>query len=175
LGQRVRLRDFAAAFVCYAGVIVIATRGDVLGLRFSNPLGVGLALGSAFVWAGYWIGNTRSCRDPAAGLFLNFLLGLPPVTAAFLLLTEWRGPSIEGLLGGAYVGTFEMGITFLLWQTALRRSDNASKVGNLIFLSPFLSLVFIRLVVGETILPSSLLGLALIVTGLIVQRAGTGP
>lgn len=172
LGHRVRLRDFAAAFVCYSGVIVIATRGDVFALRFSDPWGVGLALGSAFIWAAYWIGNTRRSGDPAAGLFLNFLFSLVPVTAAFLILAAPRRPTIEGLLGGAYVGTFEMGLTFLLWQTALRRSDNASKVGNLIFLSPFLSLVFIRFVLGEIILFSSLAGLALIVAGLIMQRTG---
>ncbi len=35
LGQRLRGRDILAGLVCYAGVVVIATRGDVSGLSFS--------------------------------------------------------------------------------------------------------------------------------------------
>ena len=65
-----------------------------------------------------------------------------------------------------------MGLTFLLWLTALRLTDNTARVGNLIFLSPFLSLVLIHFVVGETILASSVLGLGLIVAGLLYQQYG---
>ncbi len=172
LGQRIRARDIVAALICYAGVVVIGTRGDVLGLRFSSPLGVALALLSTLPWALYWIYNTRRKTDPAVALFLNFLLSLPPVFAAFLVWTPVRVPDLRGLAGAAYTGVFEMGLTFLLWLTALRHTDNASRVGNLIFLSPFLSLVLIRFVVGETILASSVLGLALVVAGLLFQRLG---
>jgi drug/metabolite transporter (DMT)-like permease len=172
LGQKIRMRDFAAAFICYAGVWVISTQGDVLGFKFTDPLGVGLALGSTVVWALYWIYNTKSGRDPAAGLFLNFLFSLPAVFVALLVFQGLRLPDFRGLLGAAYVGVFEMGLTFLLWLTALRLTDNTARVGNLIFLSPFLSLVLIHFVVGETILASSALGLGLIVAGLLYQQYG---
>jgi drug/metabolite transporter (DMT)-like permease len=79
-----------------------------------------------------------------------------------------------GLVGAIYVGLFEMGITFVLWLSALKLSENTAKVGNLIFISPFLSLVFIRVFVGEEILMSTLLGLALIITGLIAQQIKRG-
>ncbi|MBN1460595.1 MAG: hypothetical protein JXA57_13760, partial [Armatimonadetes bacterium] len=42
----------------------------------------------------------------------------------------------------------------------------------LIFLSPLLSLLFIRRFVGEEILPATLVGLALIVGGIVWQRVG---
>lgn len=75
-----------------------------------------------------------------------------------------------GLVGAAYVGVFEMGITFVLWISALKLSENTAKVGNLIFLSPFLSLVFIHFLVGEDILPSTFIGLVFIVMGLFIQQ-----
>jgi drug/metabolite transporter (DMT)-like permease len=68
------------------------------------------------------------------------------------------------------VGVFEMGLVFALWLSALRLTSSASRIGNLVFLSPFLSLFFIRAFVGETILPSTWIGLGLIVTGLAVQQ-----
>jgi drug/metabolite transporter (DMT)-like permease len=63
-----------------------------------------------------------------------------------------------------------MGLTFVLWLSALRLSASTARIANLIFLSPFLSLLFIHLFVGEQIVPSTLVGLALIMGGLLVQR-----
>jgi drug/metabolite transporter (DMT)-like permease len=172
LGQRIGHREILGGVLGYVGVWVISTRGQVLSLKFANPLGVALALGSAFVWAFYWIGNTRDDRDPVAGLFLNFVMSLPFVLAAHIALSGWRAPTAAGLLATAYVGVVEMGATFVLWLTALRLSENTAKVGNLIFIAPFLSLVFIRSVLGEAILPSTYVGLALIVAGFLYQRVG---
>jgi len=170
LKQKIGIKDIFSVFVSYSGVVVISTHGDVFSFRFSNPLGVTLALGSTVIWALYWIYNTKDDRDPVAGLLLNFLFGLPWVLTTGLLFSNVRVSNPLGLVGAAYVGIFEMGITFVLWLSALKLSENTAKVGNLIFLSPFLSLVFIHFFVGEVILPSTLTGLALIVAGLLIQR-----
>ncbi len=174
LGQRLRFLDLAAILASYAGVLCIATRGEPFALRFESPLGVGLALGSTLLWALYWIGNTRLAADPVAALFLNFLAGFPCILAAALLGPGLPPASLPGLLAGAYVGLFEMGLTFVLWLSAMRLAarspQGTARVANLIFLSPFLPLVFIRLVLGEDILPSTLLGLAFIVGGNLLQR-----
>jgi drug/metabolite transporter (DMT)-like permease len=106
------------------------------------------------------------------GLFQNFLFGLFFVLVYCLLFHRLRLPSLPGLLGAVYVGFFEMGITYVLWLWALRLSENTAKVGNLIFLSPFLSLVFIHFLVGETIYLSTYAGLVLIMAGLVIQRFG---
>jgi len=66
-----------------------------------------------------------------------------------------------------------MGLAFACWMMAMRLSVNTARVGNLIFLSPFVSLVFIHYLVGERILVSTYLGLALIVGGLILQQYRT--
>ena len=63
-----------------------------------------------------------------------------------------------------------MGITFVFWLSALKLSENTAKVGNLIFISPFLSLVFIHFLVGEDILASTFIGLALIISGILLQQ-----
>lgn len=170
LKQRLRWQDGLAGVVCYGGVLVISTRGDVLGLHFSDPIGVGWALGSTILWSLYWIFNTRQDGDPVVRLFLNFALSLPVVLAYCLWQsTPWPVPA-KGLLGAAYVGLFEMGLAFVLWQQALRYAENTAQVSNLIFASPFLSLGFIYLLVGEAILPSTLVGLALVVAGLVLQQ-----
>ena len=170
LKQKIGKKDIVAAFVCYSGVVVISTHGDPISFRFSDPFGVALALISTVIWALYWIYNTKDDRDPVVALLLNFLFGLPFVVAFCLFFSEISVSNIYGLLGAIYVGVFEMGITFVLWLSALKLSENTAKVGNLIFISPFLSLVFIHFLVGEDILASTFIGLILIVAGLLIQQ-----
>ncbi len=175
LKQKIRLRNFLALFVSYAGVVVISTHGDPLSLHFANPLGVALALGSTVIWSIYWIYNTKDDRDPVAALLLNFLFGLPFVTVSCLFFSSLRVSRVTGIWGAAYVGFFEMGLTFVLWLSALRLSRDTARVGNLIFISPFLSLVFIHHFVGEEILRSTYFGLALIIAGLLMQQIRNRP
>jgi drug/metabolite transporter (DMT)-like permease len=170
LGQRITTRDFAAMGVSYLGVLTICTRGDVLGMSFADPLGAGLALASTVIWALYWIFNTRDQMDPVLRLLLNFAFGSLYILPVAWLLTDPLAVNLPGLLGAAYVGVFEMGITFIFWLKALKLSRTTAQVGNLIYFSPFLSLIFIRVFVGETILPSTLIGLVLIILGNLVQK-----
>lgn len=172
LGQKLRPRDLLALCVSYAGVVVIATHGDVLGLRFASPSGVVLALVSTVVWAFYWILGAKDDRDPVVGLLANFLCSLPLTLLAVLCFSDPFPASLPGLAGAAYVGVFEMGLAFVTWLSALKYAANAARVANLIFLSPFLSLILIHFLVGEAILPSTVVGLVLILAGLGVQRAG---
>ncbi len=173
LRQRIRPREILAGFVCYSGVLVISTRGNLLDFGLSDPLGVTLALASTIVWALYWIYNTRDDRDVVVGLFLNFTFALPFIFVLCLLFSEIRISSLNGLMGAAYVGIVEMGIAFVFWLIALRLSETTARVANLIFISPFVSLFFIHFLVGEAILPSTPIGLILIVAGLLIQRPGS--
>lgn len=173
LGQRLRALDIVAGLVCYAGVVVIATRGQVLSLSFSDPVGVGLALGSTVVWASYWILATRDDRDPVVGLFLNFLCGWPVILLACGLTEGFEFPTGVPLAAAVYVGVFEMGVSFVLWSYAMKKAENTARVSNLIFISPFLSLVFISAILGEVILSSTYVGLVLIVAGLWLQQRKT--
>jgi len=170
LGQKISRRDLLAVFVGYAGVLVISTRGDVTGMNVESPLGVGLALLSTILWALFWIVGARDDRDPVAGLLLNFAASLPMTLAVCLVTTGLVPASPLGYLGAAYVGVFEMGLAFALWLSAMKNATNTARIANLIFLSPFLSLVFIHFVVGEDILPSTFAGLVLIMAGLAIQR-----
>lgn len=170
LRQRIRAREIAAGLVCYSGALIISTGGDLRGFRVDSPLGVALALGSAGLWAVYWIYNTKDERDPVVGLFLSFLFGAPFVLAFCLVFSDVRVSMGPGLLGAFYAGVVEMALAFVFWLKALKLSENTARVGSLIFVAPFLSLVFIHFFVGEDILPATLIGLALIVAGLFAGR-----
>ena len=171
LGQKPRARDLWAGVVCYGGVFLIATGGDVAGFRVADPLGVGLALLSTVMRALYWIANARSPLGPVVGLWWNFAGALPLILVTTLVVSDLRLPA-AGLAVAAYVGAFEMGFTFVMWLTALKLAEVTARVANLIFLAPFVSLLLIHFVLGEHVKAATFGGLVLIVGGLLWQQSG---
>lgn len=170
LRQPIGLRSVAAMAVGFSGAATIATRGRFL--RPANPQGVAFALGSTVIWALYWIRGIRDARDPVPRLLVNFGFGCA-FTGGYLWLTgAMVVPGTPGLAGAAYIGAFEMGVTFVTWLQALKLSRTTAQVSQLIYLTPFLSLFVIRWFVGEAISASTVAGLALIVGGIALQRRG---
>jgi drug/metabolite transporter (DMT)-like permease len=172
LKQSINRWQWLALVISYIGVVVIATEGKPFSLEFTNGFGVFLALVSTVIWAIYWIFNTRDKRDPVVALFVNFLCSLPFIISYYLITEDLRAIPFEGVLGALYVGIFEMGICFVLWLMAMKLTDNTARISQLIFLSPFLSLVFIYFLLGETIKMGTYIGLVLIILGLIIQQRG---
>ena len=169
LGQKLSSRDIAASALAYVGVVVVASGGDVQTLLGSNLPGVLWALLSTLLWSFYWVYSSRAKLDPVLSLCSMFLLSLP---ALWLMAewTQWQTSSLQSLAAATYVGFFEMGASFVTWLLALQHAVHVSRIANLIFLSPFLSLLWINGILGEAVLPSTLLGLAMILLATLWQQ-----
>ncbi len=170
LKQSLKPAGFFYLLISFAGVIVIATRGDLLNFKLSNWQGDLMAIISSFVWAFYWLMNARDTREEAPKLLLNFLFGaiyafIWGITRGELSFPEWNGwASI------LWIGLFELGITFYFWMRALSLSSSTAKIAQLVYLSPFLSLIFIHLILGESIYASTFVGLLLILLGILLNK-----
>ena len=166
--------EIGLALVSYLGILVIATGGNLTTFQFNEPIGVMLALISTVLWGLSWVVNSRvinaNAVDAELALFLNFSAAVPVLWVVLRITGGLPTMSIETLLGGLYVGLFEMGIAFVLWMNALRLTDNPLRISSLIFLAPPLSLVLIATVLNETIAGSTLVGLVIILTGLGGQQ-----
>ena len=170
LKQTIDVKSFLSIIVCYLGVVVIATNGDIFSMQFVNPFGVLLMLISTVIWSLFWLFNTKNSNDSLVSLFLIFLFSFPLILVFVLFTNSFVVPSFKGLIGSIYIGFFEMGISLVLWQSALKISTTVSRVASLVFITPFMSLVVLYFVLGEKILVSTFFGLILICTGLILQK-----
>ena len=169
LKQPIRGFDYGAAGFSYIGVVVIVSQGDLSALFSADWIGVALAIFSTLIWAGYWTLNIRDTRDPLIGMCLNFLVAAPVVMLLWLVFDRML-PPIEGILGGLYIGLFEMSLAFFCWSLALKSTNNAATISNLVFLSPFLSLQFIQWILGESIHATTYWGLVMIIAGIGFQQ-----
>lgn len=172
LRQPLSRRQGLAILVSFIGALIIVTGGG-LTLDGIDPWGVALALGSTLIWASFWLLNARAQADPVIALFLGFCVGLMLALLASPLFGGLSLPPAAVWPALVYVGLFEMGLTFVLWLTALQWSRSAARLAQLIYLAPFLSLLFLHLVIGEPIAASTPLGLALIIGAILWQRERT--
>ena len=170
LKQKIGFISILAILISFSGILFISTEGNLSELAFREPLGVFLALVSSIFWALYWILNVKDKKDELLKLFLNFGFGTIFIFIYMIFFQEMKLPSIEGLLGSAYIGLFEMSLTYFFWLMALKFSENTAKVSNLVYISPFISLIIIERVLGEKILISTIVGLTLIVAGILIQH-----
>ncbi|MFW5657618.1 MAG: DMT family transporter [Bacteroidota bacterium] len=159
-----------ALLMSFVGVIFIASGGRWFTFDFSEPFGIFLALISSVFWALYWLLNARDKRDPVVKLFLTFLFAFLILLPFHLAFGSSQPVSVSGLLACGYVGVFEMGLTFVFWLKALEYAERTRFISNLIYLTPFFSLLLIRLIIKEEIFVSSLAGLTLIALGIILQK-----
>lgn len=174
LGQRLTRHTAAGLLVGYAGVVILLSQGRLDGWATLDWGGVALALTSTLLWAGYWLAQARSTLPPVTLMAWSFAFATPAVALAAWLGPGWPAPSWPNVGYGAWVGLVEMGVTFLLWQNALRRTANAARIGALIYLAPLLSLVLIDTVLGEPVHPSTVIALLVILGGLALTRRSQG-
>ena len=170
LKQPVTGKNILALFLSFIGVYFISSEGSPFNLVFAEPLGVLLAVGSSLIWSAYWLVNIKDQREEIIKIFLNFLFSLLFIIPYWLIFSEPRVPSLNGILASVYSGAFEMGITFVLWLKALKYAKSTAIVSNLIYLAPFFSLIFIQSVLGEQIYYTTIIGLVLIVAGIVYQE-----
>ncbi|MEI6694510.1 MAG: DMT family transporter [Bacteroidota bacterium] len=171
LKQSLTFKSILAVLISFTGIFIISTKGNPMNFNFSNALGDGLAIGSSIIWALFWIYNVKDKKDDVVKLFLNFLSGCLFSGILMLLFSDFSKFSFSAFPSIVYIGIFEMSITFVFWLSALKYSKRTDKVSQLIFLSPFVSLIFIHFIIGENIVVSTLIGLVFIMLGIIIQQS----
>ena len=171
LKQKISGRSFAALFISFIGVYVISSQGNLFRPGHADIKGVVLATGSSVFWALYFILNVRDKRDEAVKLFLNFLSGSVYLIAAVIITdSQPDNISFRGFASAVYIGLFEMGITFFFWLKALQLASSTDKVSNLVYLAPFLSLIFVHFILHEPVFYTTPAGLLLIISGIVLQN-----
>lgn len=171
LKQSLEWKALLGICLSFIGAAIIASGGNLAAWSQLNITGIFLALTSTLVWAVYWLLSARLKVDAVVKLFIGFVTGslLSLLYAIFnnqIVIEFETFPWIPIL----YVGLFEMGLTFFIWLRALEIAPNAARIGHLIFLTPFLSLMILVIVLNESISLSTIVGLVVIIAGIFSKQ-----
>lgn len=167
LKETFTLRKFLGLFVSFIGVTIIFTQMDI-PLDFSSLRGTLSAIGCALSYGLFSVLGKKREYDKYISMMFYYLFSSIFSSASLLIDPNFPHISIAQFIGILWLGVFTNGVAFVFWFLALKEGDTA-KMSNIVFLTPFLSLVYIHLLLGERILMTSILGLIFILLGILIQ------
>jgi drug/metabolite transporter (DMT)-like permease len=165
-------RTLVVMALSFLGVVIIATKGHLVSLQLSLK-GIGFALAGAVSYGVFSALGKQHDDDRLVSTTLYYGFASLYALAATVATSHIPSLSLAQLGGLAWLGVFPSGLAFVCWGLALKHGDTA-RMSNVVFITPFLSSIYVYLLVGEPILESSLVGLTVIVAGIVIQSRGTG-
>lgn len=169
LKQPLKRREIFWILFAFIGVVIIST-GNSSTVKEESSLSLFCIFLSTFLYALYWIYNTKNPLPSNIKLFLGFLgaglLGL----STLLLQQETLLLPQSALMPTCYIGLFELSIPFLLWDKAILYTKSISKIATIPLISPFLALLWAQCILGEQIQFINIIGLLFIVFGIFMQQ-----
>lgn len=168
LKEKIRTQNYLAIIVSFIGVIIIVTRFNI-----SKDISIAYiyAFLCAILYALYNVLNKKWKFERKASVFLTFFIGTIFSGITLIAFSYFKLPeTTTEILSAVFVGVFPLGFALILWLKALS-TGNTSKIVNLLYLVPFFNILFVSLILKESIhYPSAILGTVLIVLGIIWQQ-----
>lgn len=127
-----------------------------------------LALSGAFVFALFSVLGKKFNFDKTISVFIYFLSALIAIIPTILIFSTIAFPSFHVWSWIIYNGVFVNGISYIFWFKALEWGETHI-VSNLLYLTPFISLIYISVFLEEKILASAVVGIIVIVAGVLSQ------
>jgi len=168
LKERISLRKIVAIILSFFGIIIIITHGNLAELEFTNLFGDILALIGAFVFALFSILGKRVNYDRILAALVYFLVALVFSFITMLLFSTFVLPTSLTLIYLLLNGVLVNGLTYVWWFKALENIETHI-VSTALYLTPFVSLLYISIFLSEQIMMSSIIGLIIIVAGIFLQ------
>ena len=170
LGQKIKIKSILALFISFGGIILVSSQGGGADFEKEQIPFMIIAVSTSVIWSFYWILNVRDKRNESVKLFMNFFFA-SIYLLLFLLISGKSFPlTPREYLLDIYIGLFEMGLAFLFWMKALQFSKTTDKISDLVFIFPFISLIFIHYILDEFIHLTTFYGLILVVAGIFIQK-----
>src|SRR5256714_11045115 len=168
LRERLTINKLCSLFISFLGIVVIVTHGRIFTLSLTSLRGDLLALGGAGAFALFSVLGKKYQDDQVVSVFIYFVTALVFIAPTLVLFSSLKMPSFHVWLWLLLNGFIVNGVSYIFWFKALENGDT-SVISNALYLTPFLSLVYIALFLGEQILLSSIVGLVIIVVGIVLQ------
>jgi drug/metabolite transporter (DMT)-like permease len=169
LKETFTFRKLFAIIFGFIGVYFVATGGDFLNFNIPNLLGLAFAFIGAILYGLFSVFGKKQDYDRITSMMFYYAFAFVFILITVLLFSNIPMINAYQLIGLLWLGVFSASFSFVFWFLALKYGDTA-KMSNIIFLTPFISLIYIYFLLGEKILLSSVIGLIIIVIGIIIQK-----
>ena len=156
----------------FAGVYLILTGGQWIRFRLEHLPAYLSAAAGAFFWGLFSVQNKRHRFEALTAMFVYSVAAFLCFAAVALLASPLVWPTTRSWLLLFLLGGIVNGFSYLFWILALRAGDTA-KIANLVYLTPFLALIYLAVFRGVSIKATQLVALIFILAGPFLQEIRT--
>ena len=168
LKEKFTIRKIIAIIISFIGVIIVSSNGNLLSIEKSSLMGTIYCLLAALLYGLFSVLNKKQNYNKYTSMML-FYFNSTIISLIYVIATKrFFVPELSQTLGLLWIGIFTSAIAYTSWALALAKGDTA-RISNIAYLTPFISLVWIGIVLKEKISFYSVLGLIIIVLGIFIQ------
>lgn len=173
LKEKFTSKTFIAIILGFVGAIIIITKGNFSSFQNEYTTGYLLALGAAICYGLFSVLGKKLNYEKFTSMLVFYVSSFILITLTMLTFSKFVIPqSLTTWLAIIFLGGFSSSLGFVFWFKALEKGKT-HQLANLIYITPFLALVFAFFLNGEIIPTISVIGLLLIIIGILVQLSGT--
>ena len=165
LFKRLKLSIICTALIGMFGAGLVIASGQEISLTPEYTLGYILALSCGLIWASFslTLSRIRLKGEPMTAFTISAAL----LSAVLYLITMPHSiPSLPSLLAAIYLGCVPLGLSFFLWNRAVR-GGNMVIIGFLSYFTPPLAVLLVAIIHGKTVSAQVLLGMIVIIVAAV--------
>lgn len=167
LREKMTARKIIAICVSFAGLLLVMGK-DLLSFGADMILGALFCLTAAVSYGFFTAINKKMRYDKWISMMLNYQTAFVLATVINMVNGDLFVPNATQIAGTAWNGCLSMALACTLWAVALDMGQT-EKISNLAYITPFLSLIWISLILKEEFKIMNLVGMAVIVGGILIQ------
>ena len=173
--EKLLLRCWIGIVLSFAGISLLILGGNSsLAMSSETVRGDLLVLGATITWALYTVlSKPLMQRSSALKATACMMVSTTPlmVLAAVpeLRAMNWRGVSPQSWLGLTYSAVLAIGIGYVIWNVGVQRLGG-TRTALYRYLTPLVTVIVSRIMLGETLQPLQGLGALAILLGIVVAR-----
>lgn len=167
LKEKITIRKIIAIIISFTGVIIVSS-SENLNIEKNSIIGTIYCILAAVSYGLFSVLNKKQNYNKYTSMMLFYLVSFCISLVYVLFSKRLFIPETIQLFGLLWIGIFTSAIAFTSWAIALEKGDT-TKISNIAYITPFLSLVWTSLVLKENISINSVFGLIIIILGVFIQ------
>jgi len=170
-GETMNRYKAASVLMGAAGTVLLVTEGNLGSIAFTDIEGDAFAVAAAVSWGLFTNLVKKNRQDLMLSTFAIAAVAFVLSAGALLLSSRFVVPRSGDLYGVLWLSVSNVVLGFFLYFRALKYSS-ASLVASFTFFTPFVTLLFIVLLLNERLTPTDAAAAALIICSVPLQKLG---
>ncbi|HHW31959.1 MAG TPA: DMT family transporter [Clostridiaceae bacterium] len=167
-GEKLDKKKVVSILLGFLGMIIILTNGNFQNVKMTNIKGDLLAISGAICWG---IFSNLGKKNRIDNFISNYIFVVMSFVFSWICMRAFSSfvvPDFKSFGGLIWLSLSNIVFSYYIWFKALKNASS-SLIASLSFITPFITLVFIKFLLGEDITLIQFTGLIIILLGTAVQ------